>query len=148
VRAERLLIYLTDPGKAISEMKRVLKPGGVIAIIEPHFETTSVNLKDRNLVHRVMAHEAATAVKQSWLPGQLTAMLTCAGLRDIDAKTRIVIFPQDLGAEYFGSTAENAQKDGAISQTERAAWDAEIKVLHASGLLFGTIEYFLFTAKG
>jgi SAM-dependent methyltransferase len=148
VRAERLLIYLTDPRKAISEMKRVLKPGGVIAIIEPHFETTSVNLKDRDLVHRVMAHEAATAVKQSWLPGQLTAMLTGFGLRDIEVNTRVVIFPQDLGADYFGSTAENAQKDGAITQAERSAWDAEIKALHASGLLFGTIDYFLFTAKG
>jgi ubiquinone/menaquinone biosynthesis C-methylase UbiE len=148
VRAERLLIYLTDPDKAISEMKRVLKPGGVIAIIEPHFETTSVNLKDRALVHRVMAHEAATAVKQSWLPSQLTAMLTGAGLRDIDVNTRVVIFPQDLGADYFSSTAENAQKDGSITQAQRSAWDADIKALHASGLLFGTIDYFLFTAKG
>ena len=27
VRAERLLIYLTDPAKAVAEMKRVAKPG-------------------------------------------------------------------------------------------------------------------------
>jgi ubiquinone/menaquinone biosynthesis C-methylase UbiE len=148
VRAERLLIYLTDVGRALSEMKRVLKPGGVMAIIEPDFGTTTVNVSDRALVRRVMAHEADTAVKQSWLPGQLTAMLTRAGLRDIAVNTRVVIFPQDLGAEYFASTAENAQKDGAISDAERAAWDAEIASLHRAGALFGTVDYFLFTAKG
>lgn len=148
VRAERLLIYLTDPDKAIAEMKRVLKPGGVMAIIEPHFETTSVNLTDRALVHRVMAHETATAVKQSWLPGRLTGMLQDAGLREIAVSTRVVIFPQALGAEYFSSTAENAQTGGAISQAERTAWDTGIEALQAAGTLFGTIDYFLFTARG
>jgi ubiquinone/menaquinone biosynthesis C-methylase UbiE len=148
VRAERLLIYLTDVGRALSEMKRVLKPGGAIAIIEPDFGTTTVNVSDRALVRRVMAHEADTAVKQSWLPGQLTGMLTGLGLRDVAVHTRVAIFPQDLGAEYFSSTAENAQKDGAISQAERAAWDTEIAQLQKSGALFGTVDYFLFTARG
>ena len=41
VRAERLLIYLTDPAKAVAEMKRVAKPGGRIALIEPDFGTTT-----------------------------------------------------------------------------------------------------------
>lgn len=148
VRAERLLIYLTDAGRALSEMRRALKAGGVMAIIEPDFGTTTVNVSDRALVRRVMAHEADTAVKQSWLPGQLTAMLTRAGLRDVAVNTRVVVFPQDLGAEYFASTAENAQKDGAISDAERAAWDAEIASLHRAGSLFGTVDYFLFAARG
>jgi SAM-dependent methyltransferase len=148
VRAERLLIYLTDVRRALTEMKRVLRPGGVIAIIEPDFGTTTVNVSNRALVRRVMAHEADTAVKQSFLPGQLTGMLTGLGLQDVEIQTRVVIFPQDLAAEYFASTAENAQKDGAISQSERAAWDAEIAELHKAGALFGTVGYFLFTARG
>jgi SAM-dependent methyltransferase len=148
VRAERLLIYLTDVRRALCEMKRVLKPGGVMAIIEPDFGTTTVNVTDRALVRRVMAHEADTAVKQSFLPGPLLAMLPTLGLHDIVVNTRVVIFPQDLGAEYFSSTAENARKDGAISQAEHDAWQAEIAALHKPGHLFGTVDYFLFTAKG
>ena len=148
VRAERLLIYLTDVRRALAEMKRVLRPDGVLALIEPDFGTTTVNVSDRALVRRVMTHEADTAVKQSWLPGPLLAMLPSFGLRDVAVNTRVLIFPQDLGAGYFSSVAANAAKDGAISQNECDAWQAEIAGLHRSGGLFGTVGYFLFTARG
>jgi 2-polyprenyl-3-methyl-5-hydroxy-6-metoxy-1,4-benzoquinol methylase len=148
VRAERLLIYLTDVRRAVAEMKRVLRPGGVLALIEPEFDTVTVNIADRSLVRRVMAHESDTAVKQSWLPGPLLAMLRSLGLSDIAVNTRVLIFPQDLGAEYFASVAANAAKDGAISAKECETWQAEIAALHKAGTLFGTIGYFLFTARG
>ena len=148
VRAERLLIYLTDVRRALAEMKRVLRPGGVLALIEPDFGTTTVNVSDRGLVRRVMAHEADTAVKQSWLPGQLPAMLTSLGLRDVAVYTRVLILPRGLGAQYFASVAANAEKDAAISPQELAAWQSEIASLHRSGVLFGTVGYFLFTAQG
>jgi len=147
VRAERLLIYLDDVRQAVAGMKRVVRPGGSLAFIEPDFGTTTVNLPDRALVRRALAHEADTAVAQSWLPGPLGAMLDDLGLHDITVTTRVVIFPQDLGAEYFSSVGRNAEKDGAISSDELGVWQTGIDALHAAGRLFGTVGYFLFTAR-
>ncbi len=146
VRAERLLIYLNDPAKAVAEMKRVARPGGSIAIIEPDFGTTTVNLPDRPTLRRALAHEADTAVVQSWLPGPLLGILSDLGLSDIRVATRVVIFPQGLGAEYFSDVGRHAATAGAITADELDAWLGGIADLAARQRLFGTVGYFLFTA--
>jgi len=109
VRAEQLLIYVQTPAKAVAEMKRVAKPGGGIALIEPDFSTTTVNLPDRPMVGRALAHEADTAVVQSWLPSPLLTILRDLGFMNIEVATRVVIFPQDLGAQYFSDVGRHAQ---------------------------------------
>lgn len=147
VRGERLLIYLDDPHAAVAEMRRVLRPGGTLALIEPDFGTTTVNLTNRNAVRRAIAHEADTAVAQSWLPGRLAGMLDDLGLHDIAVATRVLIMPQDLAADYFAAVGRSAGKNGALDGNETAAWLAEIEELRRTGRLFGTIGYFLFTAR-
>ena len=147
VRAERLLIYLADWQAAVREMRRVAKPGAGLAFIEPDFSTTTVNLPDRSAVRRALAHEADTAVVESWLPGALLGCLQDLGLGGIEVATRVAIFPQDLGATYFEAVGRHAAAAGALSAAELDAWLAGIADLHARGRLFGTVGYFLFTAR-
>lgn len=147
VRAERLLIYLTDPAKAVAEMKRVARPGAGIALIEPDFGTTTINLPNRPMVRRALAHEADTAVVQSWLPGPLLGMLRDLALADIEVATRVVIFPQDLAAEYFSDVGRHAASAGAITSDELGEWLDGIAGLKQDRALFGTVGYFLFTAR-
>lgn len=147
VRAERLLIYLKDWDKAVAEMKRVARPGAPLAFIEPEFDTTTINLPDRALVRGAMAHEADTAVVESWLPGKLYYALSDLGLRDVTVSTRVVLFPQDLAAIYFADVGRNAAKDGALTEAELSAWLTGIAELHRQGRLFGSVGYFLLTAR-
>jgi SAM-dependent methyltransferase len=65
VRAERLLIYLTDPAKAVAEMKRVARPGGRIALIEPDFGTTTINLPNRRGLSSACSAALASAISRS-----------------------------------------------------------------------------------
>jgi SAM-dependent methyltransferase len=147
VRAERLLIYLADFSTAVREMRRVAKPGGGLAFIEPDFSTTTVNLPDRAAVRRALAHEADTAVVASWLPRALLGLLTDLGLTGIELATRVAVFPQGLGATYFAGVGRHAAEAGALSEAELAAWLAGIAELSGRGRLFGTVGYFLFTAR-
>lgn len=147
VRAERLLIYLADPAKAIAEMKRVARPGGRIALIEPDFGTTTINLPNRPMVRRALAHEADTAVVQSWLPGPLLGMLRDLGLLEIEIATRVLVFPQGLAAEYFADVGRHAAAAGAITADELAEWEAGIAAEASRQGLFGTVGYFLFTGR-
>lgn len=147
VRAERLLIYFDNVEPVLAEMRRVLRAGGVMALIEPEFCTTTVNVSDRALVRRIMAHEAETAVAQSWLPGRLRTMLADLGFTDIAIASRVVVFPQQLAADYFVGAATKATKAGVISDGELAAWTAEISGLLERGRLFASEGYFLFTSR-
>lgn len=147
VRAERLLIYFDDVETVLAGMRRVLRPNGVIALIEPEFCTTTVNVSDRALVRRIMAHEAETAVAQSWLPGRLATMLADLDFADISIASRVLVFPQQLAADYFLGAAAKAANAGAISDGELTAWTAEIRRLLGAGRLFASEGYFLFTSR-
>lgn len=147
IHSERLLIYLDAPEMALAEMARVAAPGATLAVIEPDFSTTTINLPDRDAVRRAIAHEVATAVVQSWLPGRLPAMLADLGFTNVQLDTRVAIFPQDLGAHYFAAVGAHAAAAGSLTPAELEEWQTGLAALAHAGRLFGTVGYFLFTAR-
>jgi SAM-dependent methyltransferase len=147
VRAERVLVYIDDVPAVLSEMHRVLKPGGGIALIEPQIDTAMVNVSDRALSRRVLAHEADTAVAQSWLPGRLPGLLDDCSFRNVASASRVLLMPQDLAMDYFLGAARKAADADAISSEEFEAWQGEIVGLRQARRLQGTIGYFLFMAR-
>ena len=49
-------------------------------------------------------------------------MLRDLALADIEVATRVVIFPQDLAAEYFSDVGRHAASAGAITSDELGEW--------------------------
>jgi SAM-dependent methyltransferase len=146
VRAERVMVYLPEPEKALAEMRRVARPGGRIALIEPDFGTNVVNVPERALARAVLDHECDANVPQGWLVRDLAAMLADQGFRDIELATRIVLFTPGLAAGYFTQTGRAALQAGAIDAAGLERWSSTIADLQARGRLFGAIGYYLFTA--
>lgn len=145
-RAERLLIYLDAPERAICELRRVVRPGGRIALIEPDVETNTINLGNRPLTRRILQHECDVGVPNAWLVRRLKGMLEDLGFTGIEAATRVVLFDPALAASYFSRLGFSAQQAGVIGEAELAEWSRSIADLHDRGRLFCTIGYFLFTA--
>ena len=145
--AERMLIYVPDVRQAVSEMRRVLRAGGRVALIEPDISTSTINFEDRALVRRVMGHEADTNVAHGWLPGLLRGVLEEVGFREIELATRVVVFAPELAASYFAQCGRSAAAAGVISDAELQAWNAGIQELVERKSLFATVGYFLFTAS-
>lgn len=147
VWSERLLIYVADVRKAAFEIRRVLRPAGRLASIEPDISTSTLNLDNRPLVRRVMGHEADTNVVHGWLPGQLRGILEDVGFNDIQLATRVLVFPPDLAASYFTQCGHSAAANSVISDSELQEWTSGIDGLFRGGNLFATVGYFLFTAS-
>jgi ubiquinone/menaquinone biosynthesis C-methylase UbiE len=147
VWSERLLIYVPDLAQATSEMRRVLRPGGRIACIEPDISTSTLNLADRTLVRRVMGNEADTNVAHGWLPGQLGRILRTVGFSNVRLATRVVVFSPELAASYFTQCGRSAAANGLISDSDLQSWTSEIETLSREERIFASVGYFLFTAK-
>lgn len=146
-RAERVLTYLTDPDKALGELRRVTRPGGTVAVLEPDFDSNAINVSDRLLTRRVLAHACDSGVVNGWLVRDLARMLRRAGFRDVHIDTRIVLFTPDLAYGYFGQMGRAAREAGVISATEAATWQAELEAHYRADHLFATIGYYLFRAQ-
>ena len=147
VRAERLLIYLADWQAAVREMRRVAKPGAGLAFIEPDFSTTTVNLPDRSAVRRALAHEADTAVVESWLPGALLGCSRTSGSAASRWRPGSRSSRRTSARPTSRRSGGTPPRPGRSSAAELDAWLAGIADLHARGRLFGTVGYFLFTAR-
>ena len=145
-RAERVLTYLADPEKALAELRRVTRQGGTVALLEPDFDSNAINLSDRLLTRRVLAHACDSGVVNGWLVRDLARMLRRAGFRDVHIDTRIVLFTPDLAYGYFGQMGHAAREAGVITADEAAKWQGELEAHYRAEHLFATIGYYLFRA--
>lgn len=145
VRAERVLIYLQDPSEALREMQRVATPNAWLAVIEPDFSSTNVNHPNRDLARKALTFEVATAVVNNALPGLINAQMRDLSAFEMDS--RVVVIPQALALTYFQSVGQRAKDAGAITNAELEEWSHGISALARSDKLFGTVGYFLFTAR-
>lgn len=145
VRAERVLIYLKDPGEALREMQRVAAPQAWLAVIEPDFSSTNVNHPNRDLARKTLSFEVATAVEHNALPGLIHAQLR--DLPEYQMDSRVVVMPQTLALTYFQSVGQRALAAGVLTSAQQEEWSHALNTLARSEKLFGTVGYFLFTAR-
>jgi len=146
-RAERVLVYLPDPQRALREMRRVTRKDGTVTAIEPDLGTEAINFPDRQLARRILDHEYDVNVPQGLLVRDLSGLMQDIGLRNIRIDTRIVIIPPDLGASYFTQSGVTAEKAEVISTAELEAWTNGIENLRHRGRLFCSVGYYLFAAE-
>ncbi len=145
----QVLLYIADVTKTLTEIHRVLEPGGRAVIIETDWRGTILNSADDGLCRRILAAWDG-AVASPNLPPRLGPMLAAAGLR-VTRVEAIPIVNRDRTAGHFsvGMTeqfARFAQEHGAVTAAEAAAWLDDLARKGETGEYFFCINRFLFTA--
>ena len=112
-RSERTLQWLTDPKAAVAEMARVLRPGGLLSLIETDWSTFDIDVGDGDLAKRV--HDA----------------MQIEGRRASNIGSRLADLVHDIGFELVDQTTatqhwtawnpdESPAPDGCFSMSSLA----------------------------
>jgi ubiquinone/menaquinone biosynthesis C-methylase UbiE len=89
-RTERTLQHLENPARAVGELARVTRPGGVVLANEPDWGTLVSTGRPRELV-RAMLAAAEAAIRNPWIGRELAGLFLDAGLTDVSVGAEVLL---------------------------------------------------------
>jgi SAM-dependent methyltransferase len=123
-RVERVLQHLADPGRAVAEMARVVRPGGRVVAAEPDWGTFVIDSEDPWVAGRVAA-AAARRLRSPAVGRTLRRLFVEARIEDVEVTARsLVVTDGPAAATVFDvrGAAWKAVEDGDLAADRAAAW--------------------------
>lgn len=150
VVSTQTLLYVEQVEQALTEMWRVLKPGGQITIVETDWRGLVLNSDDHAITQQMTAGWDA-AVASPNLPPRLKPLLTGAGFSSVNVHAIPIIEHDYVAGGYCADMlqwmADYAVKQGRCSQDQADGWLSQFPRLAEKNGFFFCINRFLFTAK-
>lgn len=130
-RVERVLQHVPDPGALVDEMLRVVRPGGVLAVLDA--DHTSLRVESRVDPGGALLSGLAIA-KQPAMGAELADLLRLRGCRVDDVVTELS-FGYQLDGLPTDATArlQRAVGNGSLTDGEASAWLTEQTAMTQEG---------------
>lgn len=137
VRAERTLQHVDDPARVATEMVRVVRSGGRVAVWEPDWGLLFIGSTDQE-TSTIVAGRVAAAVRNPRIGRNLASVFRRAGLRDLSVVARIGLWETLAAAEErarLTPTVHEAVAGGQFALDRAERWLAELGDDDAAGSL-------------
>lgn len=121
VWAERVLMYVPDHQRAVSELARAVRPGGRVVAFELDYGATLVDLPDQRTARRVL-DVLGDSIAHRWMGRALARMFHRAGLREIIAESMSITLPPPIHRRLVGPALAAAVEAGTLDADAYEYW--------------------------
>ncbi len=138
-----LLCHVPGAEDVVTEAFRILKPGGVLAIFDGDYDTTTVAIGDFDPLEPVVKYMIDVNVHNLWLPRKLVPLVSDAGF--LPGQVRAHSYLAHGDAAYFVTVIERAltrmQAEGLMTAHGAAGLLAEAHARIAENRFYGFMSY-------
>jgi ubiquinone/menaquinone biosynthesis C-methylase UbiE len=147
VTATQVMVHLSHPWTAISELRRVLLPGGRLAIAEWDWDSTCLALTDRDLGRR-FTHLLCDQMNNGLIARELASELVAHNFTEVDVVPQVRV-QRTLGAPYewlIRPATEEFVRIGALTEAEGTRLLDDLRQRNATGRYFLARTYYVTVA--
>jgi ubiquinone/menaquinone biosynthesis C-methylase UbiE len=136
------LSHVPEPGRALAEAHRVLRPSGWLAVFDGDYATTTVALGDHDPLQTCVDMMMANSVTDRWLARRLPALVRAAGFAPEPYRSYGFV---ETGGGYMLTVVDRGvdllRAAGQIGDETAEALQAEVRRRVEAGSFFGHIAY-------
>jgi ubiquinone/menaquinone biosynthesis C-methylase UbiE len=144
-RVDRVLQHVLDPTRALAEVRRVLRPGGLFGMAEPDWDTLAVADEDLGTSRR-FADYVASRVRNATIGRELVRLSVQVGLRVRSVEPIAVLFRDFDTADRILGLRRNAARAVRAGKLAEAAAEAWVQRL-ATGSVIAGFTFYLVIAE-
>jgi len=145
-RAERVLMYVPDQQRAVSELARVVRPGGRVVAFELDYGATLVDAPDQGMTQQVLDSLGRT-VAHRWMGRALARTFHQAGLRGIVAEPLPITLPPGVHQQLVGPALAAAGEAGTLGDRAYQHWLGAAQDAKRGGYYSGTFVGMVVSAR-
>ncbi|MFV2019627.1 methyltransferase domain-containing protein [Micromonospora sp. LOL_023] len=124
-RIDRVLQHLADPRQALAELRRVVRPGGLVALAEPDWDTLAIDAVDTATSRAYTRYIVSDLVRNADIGRQLGRLLADAGFEVVALDATVAMFRDYREAEAvlrMPAVAQHAWQSGALDEASARTW--------------------------
>ncbi|MBO2464304.1 methyltransferase domain-containing protein [Actinomadura violacea] len=120
-RMDRVMMHLDDPSRALGELRRVLRPGGLLALAEPDWHTLAIDHPDLGASLALTRFVAENANRNQAMGRQVPRLAEAAGFTVLSVLNAAPVFRDPAKAEQVFGIRRNTGRAVEAGRLDRDA---------------------------